>query len=368
MKSLIVSTVGTSLLTKGSSGEETALLRSTANHTEAGLPANKKAQVIALVQDRQKRLASANLEQASGFSAELNGVLSYYDGQLDRGRADHHILLTTDTYQGRKAGESVEAWLRTHDIVAENRALDALAANDLLAFRQGVAALVTFCEDEVTQWRANGYRVVFNLVGGFKAVQAYAQSLGMIYADEQFYLFEAVGSPLLRIPRLPMTFDLAGVVRANFATMRRMSLQLPVDVNATSALPESMLEPLSDHPALSVWGEVAWKKHHAEHYEAELLSPPSDRIVFADGFAASCRGLSADRLRHVNTTIDQLSRYQASNGKENPPSLGLKALRGNPVPNATHEADAWHDQDAKRLFLRFEGSHLIVVKLAPGLH
>ena len=367
MRTLIVSTVGTSALTNQSTDDEKALLRRTANDTETGLAADVRGPLTSLVSRLVARLEGAKVNGARELSAELNGILAHYQGDPFRGRGDHHVLLTTDTYQCRSIGEAVANWLRANDLSAEARPLDALATNDLHAFRQGVGELIRFCEEDVTGYRERGYRVVFNLVGGFKAVQAYAQSLGMIYADDQIYLFEAPGSPLLHIPRLPITFDLAGVVQAHHAAMRCLALGLPVPEENVAIIPETLLELLSPVPELSLWGQVAWKKHHRELYGASLLGSPSARVGYGDGFAASCKSLDKDRLVHINHRIDQLAQYQATNGVANPPSLNVHLLRGGPVPDATHEAYAWSDLDAKRLFLRFDGDRVIILRLGAHL-
>ncbi len=361
MKTLVVSTVGTSSLTNGASREEISLLRNAAN-----LSATSDS--LHYILDRQRSaLLSASVSEAKALSAELNGIVSYYGGDLEKAKGDHHILLTTDTFQCRAAGEAISDWLRSKGISAASQTLEELATNDLDAFRNGIARLIQFCEEEVSGYRRDGYRVVFNLVGGFKAVQAYAQSLGMIYADDQIYLFEAEGSPLLHVPRLPVTFDLEGVVNSHFGTIRRLALQLPVAAEEVRAVPETLLELFGDIPSLSLWGQVAWQRHSRDAYARELLPSPDSRVVFGEGFASSCKKLESDRFTRLNESIDQLAQFQVSNGKRNPPSINVKSLGGKPVPGATHEADAWSDGAAWRLFLRFEGDKLVVVKLGPHL-
>jgi putative CRISPR-associated protein (TIGR02619 family) len=369
MPTLVVSTAGTSTFTNLAPPENLAFLRSTANHSTAAvaqLPDGERAQIETWIATRQQELADADIPAARRLSAELNGIVGFYDGQVSRGRGDHHILLTTDTHQGRAAGAAVASWLRARGLSAEDRVLDALTTSDLDAFREGIGALIHFCTDEVPAYRARDYRVVFNLVGGFKAVHAYAQSLGMIYADEILYLFEAPGAPLLRIPRLPMTLDLARIVQDHLRALRMLTLRLPVDDHTLQTLPETLLEPLSDPPRLSVWGAAAWREHHLTHYRRQILESPSPRVVFGPDFEASTKGLAADRIEILNQRIDQLARYQHTNRMENPRSLDVKSLYGTPH-GATHEADAWGDSAAMRLFLRFDDERLILLRLGNHL-
>jgi hypothetical protein len=67
-------------------------------------------------------------------------------------------------------------------------------------------------------------RVTFNLVGGFKSLQGYMQTLGMLFADESVYVFEGERE-LLRIPRLPLDIDSScrKTMEENLLLFRRLS-------------------------------------------------------------------------------------------------------------------------------------------------
>jgi len=188
----------------------------------------------------------------------------------------------------------------------------------------------------------------------------------MIYADELLYLFEAPDSPLLRIPRLPMTLDLARIVNDHLDALRILTLRLPIDDATLRTVPETLLEPLAEPPQLSVWGAAAWREHHLTHYRARILPSPSPRVVFGPEFHHSTNQLAADRMEIVNRRIDQLARYQHTNRSENPSSLDVKPIHVGPY-GATHEADAWADGAAMRLFLRFEDERLIILRLGKHL-
>jgi len=75
---------------------------------------------------------------------------------------------------------------------------------------------VKFIEDNLIGYKRNGYRVIFNLTGGFKSVQGFLQSIASLYADEAVYVFETA-SELLRAPRMPLRLDM-NVVKENITS------------------------------------------------------------------------------------------------------------------------------------------------------
>ena len=77
-------------------------------------------------------------------------------------------------------------------------------------------------------YRQSHYRVVFNLVGGFKSLQGYMNTLGMFYADEIIYIFEAPTADLIRIA--------------------------PAGYNGRCA------RPASEAPSLPSWKTATWRK------------------------------------------------------------------------------------------------------------
>jgi hypothetical protein len=115
-----------------------------------------------------------------------------------------------------------------------------LRTDDLSSFQVALADIVRFCEETVEGYRKNGYRVIFNLTGGFKSVQGFLQTLALFYADETFYVFES-SEELLRIPRLPVKMDAENIVREHLPVFRRLSLGLKVDQEEIKKLPETFL-------------------------------------------------------------------------------------------------------------------------------
>lgn len=112
---------------------------------------------------------------------------------------------------------------------------------------------------------------MFNLVGGFKSLQGYMQTLGMFYADETVYIFEA-GDELLSILRLPVDFYASArqTVLEHFGAFRKMHRR-DVPFSECSGIPETMLKIIDDQCALSEWGEIIWGAVREEKYKEELL-------------------------------------------------------------------------------------------------
>ena len=104
MRTLTVTTCGTSILTNGADREDLPFLRNNANKREEEYGAEEKSRLLALVEERRGRLLSAKNEaEIRRLSAELNGFIGCYrrDGELADAAGDIHFLICTDTFQGR---------------------------------------------------------------------------------------------------------------------------------------------------------------------------------------------------------------------------------------------------------------------------
>lgn len=170
-------------------------------------------------------LKTASVKEVQKLSAELNGFISFYGNgaNLDEAKQNIHYLIHTDTYQGVKAAELIQAWGNHNGINMQPVKIDDLNTGSVEEFRLGVNNLVEWCAWTLPDYRSQGYNVIFNLVGGFKSLQGYMQTLGMFYADETVYIFET-GGELLRIPRMPVDFSANAkqAVIENSLAFRRM--------------------------------------------------------------------------------------------------------------------------------------------------
>ncbi len=368
----ILSPCGTSLWTNGASDAERKLLIAYANTTTPEeIPATDRGLLEARLAVVRALMLGAKETEAAKKSAELNGIIKLYGGTVEAGQ-DYHLLLCTDTWLGEQSALLAAEWLRQRQVTVEVKRQRDLQTKDLSAFQMALSELVQWAETTLSAYRESGYRIVFNLTGGFKSVQGFLQSLGMFYADETVYIFET-GADLLRIPRLPAKLATEEIVRANLRSFRRLHLRLPAE--DISAIPETLLFQYGGETELSVWGLLAWEQAKRTMYREKVWDSPSECVVYGEAFMESVGHLSPDRCYNVNQQLDELARYLETgrNEKYNLGSLDFKKLHGNPRPPSTHELDAWHDQDARRLFGHFDPNAsssftFIVDRLAKALH
>jgi putative CRISPR-associated protein (TIGR02619 family) len=364
MPTLILSTCGTSLLTN-QAGERRHLVPRHANvRSPNEVPTQDRQELVAIIAQMRQALQTADSSQCAKMSAELNGLLCYYGGRLNAAR-DLHWLIATDTWLGKATAEAIAEALTAAGQNVEIKHITDLRTNNLPEFRAAMAELIRLCAQELRGMRAGGYRVVFNLTGGFKSVQGFMQSLGMLYADESVYVFEST-SELLRLPRLPITLDTQKLAREHQVVLRRLAARLPVKAEDARSVPDTLLMELDGEVGLSVWGEVVWAEA-GDALLGEQLWPPVDaKLRFGSKFDASVKNCSADELRQVNERLSDLARH-LNDSNYNPNRLNFKPLKGK-YPPWTHECNAWANASAKRLFGHFEGGVFVVDVLAEGLH
>ncbi len=281
---LMLSSVGTSLLTNAPTTEdERTQLKAIAN-LRADQLSSDETQLVGAVSDRvSQHLSPANDDQWRHASAEVNGILTYYaEHQRSPRMADMHVLVATDTLLGQTTAQMVEHFLAEHQFGAiVTPVFHHLNTKTREEFKTGMMNIIRWCEDELTGYRAAGYHIVFNLTGGFKSIQGYLNTLGMLYADEMVYLFEPPNRSLITIPRLPLRLDVGDTVKRYavwFGLLDEVGY-LPEDsIPDVTKIPELFIEHLidADHAAvgLSNWGLVIWKREQKSLYSESLLPWP----------------------------------------------------------------------------------------------
>lgn len=363
----ILSPVGTSLLTNNSSKEERDLLNKNSNVKSESDILPEELQILRKrISDIEAKLKDSNLNMAARMSAEINGIVKIYEGQIT-GKQDFHYLLCTDTWLGENTARLVKNFLESNGLIVEIRREAELQTKEFNAFQTALSNLAAWCAETINGYRNANYHVIFNLTGGFKSVQGFLQTLALFYADEAVYVFEQSES-LLRIPRLPIRIDDEEFVKINLKTIRRLSLDLEVIEDDLQNLPETFVLRVGDMFSLSGYGEIIWKETRKKIYREEIFDSPSSKLKFGDNFLQSVEKLRLPmhRFFELNRKIDDLARELETEQKLS--SLDFKELRGNPCPPSTHEADAWHDHDAKRLFGHFNDGAFILDKLDKALH
>ena len=368
-KNFILSPCGTSLLTNfEKDGRQQSLIYKYANEkNKSDVPEADRAVLSEIIERLALTIETAGYKQAQKMSAELNSIIRFYGGILPKTN-DFHLLVCSDTWLGEVTAGFVSKWiLRTcPDMIVVIHRQEGLQTREMTSFQWALSDLVKKFYDELPGYKAGGYQIIFNLTGGFKAVQGFLQSIANFFADETIYIF-LFSEILMRIPRLPVKLDAAEIAEKNLACFRNLAMGVPYEGDVT--IPETMIINLDDAVDLSAWGEVLWNEAKEQLYKTQLWpSPNPDKIKYGQGFRKSTASIAPDRMRHVNNTIDQLNRF-IHDSKANLNSLDFKTLKGCKAAPSTHEVDAWADNDAKRIFLHKDESGCYVLdKLTKGLH
>ena len=312
---LMLSSMGTSLLTNGADDVTRKALNRLANAHEEELTQDERVLIDSRIEAVHAALAGSNRQSWQRASAEVNSLQAYLEERRHHSSAqDMHIFLATDTYQGQQTAEIVRQYINEQGlgqaIVVTPRGLSTKGRD---VFMRAMVELVNWCEEHLPPYRTAGYRIVFNLTGGFKSVQGYLNTLGMLYADELVYLFEPPTCALLTIPRLPLRLDTEEMSLQHAVTLGLLDAAgiFPVKLLPDLAMmPELYIERVMEEgeecAGLSPWGVAIWKQARKTIY-AELLSWPGLR--YSDEFR---RDVAA--CGDVNTRVqlqDALARVSA---------------------------------------------------------
>lgn len=337
MPVVLISTLGTSLLTNVSrqvqnnslEQEETGKnlpsyeeLRDTANLKEGEIITETKNKLKSLQEIVNQRLKKSNPKQLRALSAELNGIYAYYNQVFDKSarRRDVHWLIATDTYQGQLVAETVEGHLR--DIGFSNiisYTPEGLDTSNTASFTHGIREIVSWCEECLLPYKEKGFYVIFNLVGGFKSLQGYLNTLGMFYADEILYIFESRGAELLRIPRLPIKLDELPVLQEKAELLARIVNGYLARGDEVKGIPELMLETDGEVFILSPWGLLLWERNKNNILgNSNLFSFP--HIVVKESFAKDYKRVTD--VKRKAKIQDKLAKVSVIYGEK-----GLEGLR-----------------------------------------
>ncbi len=282
---VFMTVVGTSILNNKPIDEDVLeVLKKSANKTEKELTLEERK----TIKDRKEEIISrftgdTNEADWKVHSAELNALLTYDRLQKN----DRHVLLVTDTYQSQITAEIITQFLGDQGCSNVDKYVPPhLSTSSVENFRKGMTATVKWCDEYFPPYKQAGYKVIFNLTGGFKGVQGYLNTLGMIYADEIIYTFR-VGDELITIPKLPLQLDntLAQTHAVQFAILSECGC-IKKDLLDTSGMPELYLDHVqidgTRYTSLSAWGELVWLRSRKSVLAGELYQWP--RMELTDMF------------------------------------------------------------------------------------
>ncbi len=310
MKRLVISSVGTSLLTNATSDEIRKNLIQYANATnyQNGLSES-------LIQECEKRAIEKlhqGAEQARKASAELNGIYGIYGGKLPDKCQDMHFLITTDTIQGKTTANIVKDFLNQNAISAEVISLKNFSTASKTHFSEGIQYLLKWCDDTINEYREKKYDVIFNLTGGFKSQQGFMNTIGMFYADKIVYIFES-SSELIEIPRLPIQID-KRIFEEKASLFLRHYAGEPFSIQDFKGIPETLFDRVDDEVHPSIWGELSWNKIKYEILSKRLVELPN--LIYEPSFVEDFKNTSRDgdktKLQEVLAKVSRL--LNTSNG------------------------------------------------------
>lgn len=280
MPQVVISTVGTSLLTnqinRSAPAEKTWYnqLRDTANLRHEQIPEEVLDIIETLKQRAKQKLVEGNIPQIRSASAELNGIYGLYEDRLNQGKQDCHWLIATDTAQGKETTTIVKEFLQAQKLIVETYVPPGLSTDSTASFSGGIDELLSWLQDIIPDYKNKGHWVCFNLVGSFKNLQGYLNTIGMFYADEIIYIFEGKNSDVIRIPRLPIKVDEL-VIQPYAVEFALMAADTGVSKQDLSKVPETLICTVDDTDMmLSNWGNLVWNQVKDLLLSEELLNFP----------------------------------------------------------------------------------------------
>jgi putative CRISPR-associated protein (TIGR02619 family) len=316
MNRLVISTVGTSLLTNQIDREFednwAVRLRDTANYPAEEIDKYHEdvSDIITTLQERAADKLNGEVEDIREASAELNGIYGLYKEQLIEGIQDIHWLIASDTAQDQVTAKMVEGFLRKQGLTANVYIPKGFSASSTEVFTNGIDELLEWIDNTVPGYKDSGYQICFNLVGGFKAIQGFANTIGMFYADEIIYIFEG-SSELITIPRLPIKIDTSAIKPVQFALMAAGGW---VNLSKLHDIPETLLFKVDDTATLTTWGRLIWNRSKKDLLSGELLEFP--HIKYESSFKKDYDNITDknERVKLQETLAEVSYKLQESNG------------------------------------------------------
>ena len=377
LTNVLISACGTSLWTNDADPDVRTLLGKHSNFQESEIPNDGREAINQWLETRAAKLCGASDKEAARLSAEINGLLGWYaaaNRSLDS--QDIHYLVASDTYLGKRAAAEVANWLEAKT----GRSPELLSATglntaELMNFRSALSDLVKelYCRG-LSDWRSNGQHVAFNLTGGFKSVNGFMQTLGMLFADECFYLFEG-SSQVMRVPRLPLKLDAVAEFRDNLRAVRRMTGGCAVPSKECGSLSSFLLFEVCGECLLSEWGAALWAAERKAIYGNELMEPLSEKLSFSENFrrqAGKKEGCLKDAryMIGLNECLDALGAHLDAGkmGGKFAASHKFKELKGRPKGSKiTHEFYIWAGKGSRGYGYFVEKTSFVVDKIGKHL-
>ena len=373
MKRVIISTVGTSSITNRIDNKKESewrrILSQNANLKESEIEDKNVIQIIQTLKNRAiDNLNQSNIKSIRRASAELNGIYGIYEENLQAATEDIHYLIATDTYQGQVAVGIIESFLKSkniHNVIPKTpQGLSTASTQD---FSTGIDELIVWFSNDIDEHKREGCEIILNLVGSFKSLQGYLNTIGMFYADKIIYIFEGKGAELITIPRLPINIDKQKI--APYKLELALIENGEVNKNEIVNIPETLVDEMDGILILSDWGKLIWNKCKEDLLSQKLLS--FDNLIYSDDFRGEYNNSKNDKekaklqlalakvsdlLKRSNGDTSVLKNTMNYKSYTEPKEVGVDRLRlGNYRVSCK--------KDNSNLILRHYGKKLYVEKL-----
>lgn len=309
MPSFTVSTVGTSLLTnalRDTAPDQLGDVLAHANASEDDIPEDVYRMAEKTVEQAVESLRGADDKEVRRASAELNGLLSFYE-EAQKDTRDQHQLVATDTALGQLTAKGVKQTLKDRGVSAVQMQVPrGLSAEDTDALKGGVKRFLDWCERTLPGYRESGYEVVFNLTGGFKSLQGILNTVGTFYADRMIYIFQT-GPELITIPRLPVRLDTDLFEDTPARFLRLEALDRVSGGTLPKAkyedVPEALIDAVDGQVySFSEWGTLLWNRARRGLMEqAECFDLP--RLRYKERFRKDVQAAGPDSRRRLHETL-----------------------------------------------------------------
>lgn len=305
MTRLIISTIGTSILTnqidRDLDPDWYNRLVETANYTLDEIEYNDDVKhIIQKLEQQANDLLNNNddLDQIREASAELNGIYGIYDNKVEQGKDDIHLLITTDTAQGRASAKIIMSFLQDQGFtqVSITEPPENFSVASSKRFLEGIAKIIPSLEEHIKPCKDNGYVIVFNLVGGFKAFQGYFNTIGMFYADEIVYIFEG-SNEIIKIPKLPIKVDQDMIAPHKVPLAMMDQIGIPSYCKEAKSIPKDWIRECNQEIHLSLWGQLVWNQCKANFLSNELLN--FSNMVYEDSFKKDYEKIKNDQKQRI---------------------------------------------------------------------
>jgi len=355
MKSNItVSTIGTSILTnKRQDNKVKEILTKTANLRKNEISIDDKKVIDQIAEERKNLLLNSDIEKVRDISAELNGLLGIYNNNLNQMKNDMHWFVATDTYQASKIKDILDIWFRNKNI---NQILSIEIA--LLQANENVKWSFPKLVEQIkviNDTRSNYNKVIFNLVGGFKILQGFMQTIGMLYADEIYYLFEGTRN-VIKIPKFPL------IPNYDDKIINKLRL-IKYGVNTDTEELGILIIKENKDVFLTEWGEIVFDAQKNSFYE-KLQEPVVNNIRYSETFKRQFNNLNPRQKVELHEKIDQLSKYlHTKDEKDNPSSLRFHSIN---YSRYTHEFYPFTG-DGRRVYGNMQNNTFIIEEIDSHL-